>query len=256
MKRHIIKSLLGSTLVFAAALAPLSAQTIVVSAAASLKEALSEVNAAFIAKNPGIAIDLNLGGSGALQQQIEQGAPVDVFISAAKKQMDALAAKELLLEGSAIDLLGNKVVLVGPPGATRPASFEALADPSVKQIAIGEPGSVPAGQYAQQIFAHYKITDAVKPRLVFAKDVRMVLTYAETGNVDAGIVYLTDAKQSGKVAILAEAPADSHDPVVYPAAIIKAAKQPAAARLYLDFLKSSDAAQLFLKRGFEILAKP
>jgi len=256
MKRHIIKFLLGSTVAFAAALAPLSAQTIVVSAAASLKEALSEVNAAFIAKNPGSAIDLNLGGSGALQQQIEQGAPVDVFISAAKKQMDALAAKGLLLEGSAIDLLGNKVVLVGPPGATKPASFEALTDPSVRQIAIGEPGSVPAGQYAQQIFAWYKIAEAVKPKLVFAKDVRMVLTYAETGNVDAGIVYLTDAKQSGKVAILAEAPAGSHDPVVYPAAIIKAAKQPATARLYLDFLKSPEATALFVKRGFEILAKP
>ncbi len=256
MKRHIIKFLLGSTVAFAAALAPLSAQTIVVSAAASLKEALSEVNAAFIAKNPGSAIALNLGGSGALQQQIEQGAPVDVFISAAKKQMDALAAKGLLLEGSAIDLLGNKVVLVGPPGATKPASFEALTDPSVRQIAIGEPGSVPAGQYAQQIFAWYKIAEAVKPKLVFAKDVRMVLTYAETGNVDAGIVYLTDAKQSGKVAILAEAPAGSHDPVVYPAAIIKAAKQPATARLYLDFLKSPEATALFVKRGFEILAKP
>ncbi len=254
MKRHLIKFLLSLSL--AAALPSLPAQTLVVSAAASLKEALSEVNTAFLAKNPGTSIDLNLAGSGALQQQIEQGAPVDVFISAAKKQMDALAAKGLLQDGSAVDLLGNKVVLVGPAGATKPASFEALVEPSVKQIAIGEPGSVPAGQYAQQIFAYYKIADAVKPRLVFAKDVRMVLTYVETGNVDAGIVYLTDARQSGKVVILAEAPADSHDPVIYPAAIIKAARQPAAARVYLDFLKSPEAAGLFAKRGFEVLAKP
>ncbi len=170
--------------------------------------------------------------------------------------MDALAAKGLLLEGSVVDLLGNKVVLIGPPGATGPKSFAELADPSVKRIAIGEPGSVPAGQYAQQIFAHDKITDAVKPKLVFAKDVRMVLTYAETGNVDAGIVYLTDAKQSGKVVILAEAPADSHDPVIYPAALIKSARQPAAARVYLDFLKSPEAAGLFAQRGFAVLAKP
>lgn len=256
MHRHLAKLLLGSALTLLIALTPVSGQTIVVSAAASLKEALADVNAAFAEKNPGIAIDLNLAGSGALQQQIEQGAPVDVFISAATRQMDALASKGLLLEGSVFNLLGNKVVLVGPPGATAPADFAALADASVKRIAIGEPGSVPAGQYAQQIFAFYKIADVVKPRLIFAKDVRMVLTYAETGNVDAGVVYMTDAKQSGKVAILAEAPAGSHDPVVYPAAIIKAARQPAAARTYLDFLKSPQASELFARRGFEVLAKP
>lgn len=255
MKRQITKFLLGSAIAFAAAISSLPAQTIVVSAAASLKEALADVNAAFSARNPGIAIDLNLAGSGALQQQIEQGAPVDVFISAATRQMDALAAKGLLMEGSVFNLLGNKVVLVGPPGATAPAGFAALADASVKRIAIGEPGSVPAGQYAQQVFAFYKITEAVKPKLIFAKDVRMVLTYAETGNVDAGVVYMTDAKQSGKVAIPAEAPTGSHDPVVYPAAIIKTARQPAAAQTYLAFLKSTEAAELFTKRGFEVLTR-
>ncbi|MBN8710581.1 MAG: molybdate ABC transporter substrate-binding protein [Verrucomicrobia bacterium 61-8] len=256
MKRPFARLLLGTALALLAALSPLPAQTIVVSAAASLKDALADVNTAFAAKHPGMAVDLNLAGSGALQQQIEQGAPVDVFISAATKQMDALSAKGLLMDGTVFHLLGNKVVLVGPPGATKPASFEALTDTTVKRIAIGEPGSVPAGQYAQQIFAYYKIADALKPRLIFAKDVRMVLTYAETGNVDAGVVYMTDAMQSGKVAILAEAPAGSHDPVIYPAAIIKAARQPEAARTYLAFLKSPDAAELFSKRGFEILVKP
>lgn len=235
-------------------LAPLSAssaaQTIVVSAAASLREALGEANAAFAEANPDIKIEVNLGGSGALQQQIEQGAPVDLFISAATKQIDALSAKNLLLEGTETQLLSNEVVLIGPPGATFPAGFADLLSPKVKHIAIGEPKSVPAGQYAQQIFAFFGIAEAIQPKLVFGKDVRMVLTYAETKNVDAGIVYRTDAKQSGKVTVLATAPPESHDPVIYPAAIIKSSKNSSAARTYLAFLKSAKAMEVFEKFGF------
>lgn len=236
--------------------AALPAQTIVVSAAASLKEALTDVDAAYSAKHPGVKIDLNLAGSGALQQQIEQGAPVDVFISAAAKQMDQLVAKGFILDGSVRNLLENQIVLIGPAGATRPESFAALANPSLKHIAIGEPTSVPAGQYALQIFEFYHLMEAVKPRLVFGKDVRMVLTYVETGNADCGLVYLTDARQSGKVAILATAPPESHDPVVYSAAVIKGTKQPAAAGDYLDFLQSPEASVLFEKRGFRTPATP
>lgn len=236
--------------------APLSAQTIVVSAAASLKEALTEVNTAYAARYPEVKVDLNLAGSGALQQQIEQGAPVDVFISAATKQMDALVAKGFILDGSVCNLLENQIVLIGPPGATKPGSFAALADPSLKHIAIGEPTSVPAGQYALQIFEFFHLTEAVRPRLVFGKDVRMVLTYVETGNADCGLVYLTDARQSGKVAILATAPSESHDPVIYSGAVIKGTKQPAAAEAYLMFLRSAEAANLFEKKGFRTPAIP
>ena len=228
----------------------LSAQTLTVSAAASLKEALNDVNAAYAIQQPGVKIELNLAGSGALQQQIEQGAPVDVFISAATRQMDVLVGKGLILDGSVRNLIANQLVLVGPPGATKPASFPELAAPSLKHIAIGEPKSVPAGQYAEQVFKYFNLGEVVRSRLVFGKDVRMVLTYVETGNADAGIVYLTDARQSGKVVILATAPADSHDPVIYPAAIIKASRQVEAAKAYLKFLASPEAGILFEKRGF------
>ncbi len=253
MKKKLT-SLAVLLVVMASGLTPLRAQSLIVSAAASLKEALQDINALYLQKNPAAKIDLNLAGSGALQQQIENGAPVDVFISAAARQMDALEKKSFILEGSRIDLLGNDVVLIGPPGSTRPADFSALNDPSVTHVAIGEPKSVPAGQYALEILAFYKLTGTVTPKLVYGKDVRMVQTYVETGNVDAGIVYRTDAVQSGKVAILATAPPESHTPVIYPVAIIKTSRQLDAAKSYIAFLQSAEARKIFETRGFLCLS--
>lgn len=252
--KNKLTSLFVILAVMAAGLSSLPAQSLIVSAAASLKEALQDVNALYLQKYPGAKIDLNLAGSGALQQQIENGAPVDVFVSAAAKQMDALEKKNLILEGSRIDLLGNDVVLIGPAGATAPADFSALTASSVTHVAIGEPKSVPAGQYALEILAFYKLTDTVTPKLVYGKDVRMVQTYVETGNVDAGVVYRTDAVQSGKVAILATAPPESHTPVIYPVAIIKTSRQIDAAKSYISFLQSPEARKVFEKRGFLCLS--
>ena len=224
-----------------------------VSAAISLKDALDEVKQIYTSENPGVSITVNYGASGTLQLQIEQGAPVDVFLSAAPKQMDALATKGLLLEGTRNDLLRNEIVLVVPKDSTLGiSSFQDLTRSNVKQVALGEPATVPAGQYAKEVLTKLGIYDTVNSKAVLAKDVRQVLTYVETGNVDAGIVYSTDALSSSKVKVVAQAPASSHAPVVYPVAVIKGSKNPAAAKEFADFLSSPAARSVFEKYGFEL----
>ena len=222
-----------------------------VSAAISMKDSLDEVQRDFTAANPSIIVACNYGASGTLQQQIEQGAPVDVYLSASPKQMDALEKKGLLLEGTRKNLLGNEVVLIVPKDSrSHVSSFQDLARPDVKQIALGEPATVPAGEYAQEVLTYLGIYGVVKPKAVLAKDVRQVLTYVDTGNVDAGIVYSTDAASSPQVNVVATAPEKSHAPVVYPVAVIKNSKEPAAARAFEDFLFGAQARAIFQKYGF------
>jgi molybdate transport system substrate-binding protein len=224
-----------------------------VSAAISLKDALDEAKQIYIAENRNVTIAVNYGASGALQLQIEQGAPVDVFFSAAPKQMDALATKVLLLEGTRKDLLRNEVVLIVPKDSSVAiSSFQDLTRADVKQVALGEPVTVPAGQYAKEVLTSLGIYDAVNSKAILGKDVRQVLTYVETGNVDAGIVYATDAMSSAKVKVVATAPAKSHAPVIYPAAVIKDSKNAAAARQFLDFLSGPRGRAVFQKYGFGV----
>lgn len=253
--------LLGLTLAagsgFAGGPLPRAAKTeLTVSAAISLKDALDEAKQLYTSENPSVSVALNYGASGTLQIQIEQGAPVDIFLSAAPKQMDALDTKGLLLEGTRKNLLLNEVILVVPKDSTISiTSFQGLAKPEVKRVALGEPATVPAGQYAKEVLTSLGIYDAVNSKAILAKDVRQVLTYVETGNVDAGIVYATDALSSGKVKVAVTAPANSHAPVIYPAAVIRASKNPAAARQFLDFLSGPRGGAIFQKYGFT-LAKP
>jgi molybdate transport system substrate-binding protein len=225
-------------------------KNVTVSAAVSLKDALDEMSQVYRAERPDVALHFNLGGSGTLQRQIEQGAPVDVFISASPDEMNRLEAKGLLFPGTRRNLVTNQVVLIVPSGSTGVASFQDLSQPRVKLIAIGEPQTVPAGKYAQEALAHLGMYDRLKPKFVLAKDVRQVLTYVETGNVDAGIVYATDARISQKVKVAATAPPDSHSPVVYPVAIIKASQNPSVAREFETFLQGPQAQRVFQKFGF------
>lgn len=226
-----------------------------VSAAISLKDALDDVKQIYTANNPNVSIDINYGGSGTLQIQIEQGAPVDVFFPAAPKQMDALDSKGLLLAGTRKDILRNEVVLIVPNDSSLGiSSFQDLDHADVKKIALGEPQTVPAGEYAKEVLSSLGIYDAVNAKAVLAKDVRQVLTYVETGNVDAGIVYATDAQSSSKVKVVAKAPENSHEPVIYPVAALKSSKNPAAARRLIDFLSSPRARAIFQKYGFTLAA--
>jgi molybdate transport system substrate-binding protein len=223
---------------------------ITVSVAASLQNAMRDLAPVFEQSHPHTKLSFNFGGSGTLAQQIEHGAPADVFLAAAPKPMDDLAAMGLLLAGTRRDLLRNEVVLIAPQTSTELASFDGLQAPAVKLIALGDPGSVPAGDYGRQALRALHLWDAVQGKLVLAKDVRQVLTYVETGEADAGIVYATDARESSKVRVAAVAPADSHAPVIYPVAVLRDSRNAAAARSFTSFLVGPQARQIFIGHGF------
>jgi molybdate transport system substrate-binding protein len=230
--------------------------TLLVAAAASLQKALEEVTPLYAQTNPNQTINYNFAASGALQQQIEQGAPVDVFISAAAKQMKALQAKGFLVSATQKNLLTNQLVLIIPKQTSVPLTdFKQLIQPEVKRISVGEPRSVPVGQYAIEVMNNLEILEQVQSKFVLGNNVKSVLTAVETGDVDAGIVYITDAKGSDKVTIVATADEKFHAPIVYPVAVLKASKSLDESKRYVEFLKSSSAKAVFEKYGFGI-AKP
>lgn len=222
-----------------------------VSAAVSLKDALNEIQKNYQAKNPNVKLLYNLGASGSLQKQIEQGAPADIFISAAPKQMNELAEKNLVNKATRKNLVENKLVVVIPKESKQNITrFEDLMQGTVQKIALGEVATVPAGQYAEQVLKKIGIWDTVKDKVVFAKDVRTVLAYTETGNVEAGIVYKTDAVSSEKVKIAVIAPEGSHQPIVYPVAVLSGTKQQKTAEDFVAYLFSDESKKVFEKYGF------
>lgn len=235
-------------------LTSVAAQDLTVSAAISLKASLEEIGPMFEKARPGTRLIFNFGSSGALQQQIQNGAPVDVFLSAAEKQMDILSAGDRLLAGTRRVVLTNTLVLIAPAGHEIPRDLAGLRDPAIRHIAIGEPQSVPAGQYAMEAIAAAGLV--LNDRFVFAKDVRQVLTYVAGGNADAGFVYLTDIQSTIPVRVVAEIPAESHTPIVYSAAVIRTSPHPAAARAFVDFLTGPAARSVFVRAGFGLPEKP
>lgn len=228
-----------------------SPATLTISAAASLRDALEQIQPLY-EQQQSVKLTYNFGSSGALQQQIEQGAPVDVFISAAAKQMNALQQKGELIDDTRRDLLRNQIVLIVPSNASGIAAFQDLASDRVRRVGLGEPRSVPAGTYAEEVLTALKILNAVKPKAVYAKDVRQVLNFVETQNADAGIVYRSDALSSDQVKIVATAPETSHSPVIYPIAVLKRTPNPDAARNFVQFLSSDTAKAVFDKQGFSV----
>ncbi len=235
--------------------APQQTAPITISAAISLKDALDEIGRAYEDSHSGARVTFNYGGSGTLQHQIEQGAPVDIFFPAAEKQMDALESEGLILAGTRRDVATNVLVLIAPTDSGLPKDFQDLARPEIKVVALGEPATVPAGLYAQETLDHLGLLAAVKTKAVYAKDVRQVLTYVETGNADAGIVYQTDARISSQVRVVATAPADSHEPIVYPVAIIKGSRNIPSAQAFLDYIAGPEARAIFVKHGFGLPEK-
>lgn len=220
-----------------------------ISAAASLKEAMAELEPMFTEKNPKVTLTFNFGASGSLQQQIEQGAPSDLFISAGKKQMTALADKDLLLEDTNKDLVKNRLVLISTDN-TSITSLEDLTSDKVKQIAVGEPTSVPAGKYADEVLNNLGIKSEVESKLVFAKDVKEVLAWSTSENADAGFVYLSDALNNDSAKIIEIISEDLHSPITYPVAVIKDSKNIDAAKAFEDFLFTDEAQKVFEKYGY------
>jgi molybdate transport system substrate-binding protein len=230
--------------------------TLLVAAAASLQKVLQEVTPLYAQANPNQTINYNFAASGVLQQQIEQGAPADVFISAAAKQIKALQEKGLLESGTQKNLLTNQLVLIIPQQTSVPLTdFKQLVQPEVKRISVGEPRSVPVGQYATEVLKNLGILEQVQSKFVLGNNVKSVLTAVETGGVDAGVVYVTDAKGSDKVTIAATADKKLHAPIVYPITVLKASKSLDESKRYVGFLQSSSAKAVFEKYGFGI-AKP
>ena len=222
-----------------------------VSAAASLTNAMNELVELYAKDNPNVKIIFNFGSSGALQQAIENGGETDLFFSAAQKQMNALDEKGELADGTRKDLLRNEVVLIVPIDSDKNISdFNDAATAKVEKIALGEPKGVPVGQYSEEIFTALNILDAVKAKAVYGSDVRQVLAWTESGEVDCGVVYATDAAISDKVKVICAAPEGSHKPVIYPAAAIKSSKNLDAAKKFLDFTSSDAAKKVFAKYGF------
>jgi molybdate transport system substrate-binding protein len=230
-----------------------SRTTLLISAAASLQDVLEELDPAFERANPSVRVDYNFGSSGMLQQQIQQGAPADIFISAAAQQMDMLERADLILSDSRRDLVTNRLVLVVPSNASLGlAGFQQLTDDRVRRIAVGEFRSVPAGQYAEELFRNLGILASLRSKFVFANNVRGVLAAVESGNVDAGVVYATDAKLSRQVKTVATAPADLHSPIAYSVAVLQSSNNAVAARIYERFLFDGQARAALIHFGFEI----
>ena len=234
---------------------PFAAQqrtSLTVSAAISLSPALTEIKTVYQGSNPNVNITYNFGASGALEQQIQQGAPVDVFFSAATKQMNDLQQANLLIKETRRNLLTNRLVLITPKNGVAVSDFKQLTDARIKKIAIGEPKSVPVGQYAQEMLTKLGLWQQLQPKLVLGNNVRQVLTFVESGNVDAGIVYATDAKASDKVTVRLTAAENLHSPIVYPLAVIRNSRNPAVAKMFVEFLAGDRAKIVFQKYGFGI----
>ena len=232
----------------------LDGQEVNLAAAASLKNAFDDkLIPMFEEKYPGVTVTPTYASSGDLQTQIENGLEADVFMSAANKQMNALADEGLVDNDTNLQFLENKVVLIVPADSdSNISSFEDLKDIE-GNIAIGDPESVPAGQYAQEVLNNTGLWDAVEPKLSLGTDVTAVLNQVAQGSAECGIVYATDAQSTEDVKVVCEAPDDAlKTPVIYPVAILSNSTDSDAAQAFLDFLQTQEAKDVFVEYGFTI----
>ncbi len=228
---------------------------LVVSAAASLTDAMNELKTDFEKHHPGDRVLCNYGASGSLARQIEGGAPVDVFVSASDGQMDRLQSANLVVADTRFDLLKNDIALVAPVDSR--LGLKGFSDlVRARRISIGDPSFVPAGQYASEILKKAGLWEELAPRMVYGEDVRQVLEYVARGEVDAGIVFVTDAAMlPAKVKIVAKAPEDSHKPIVYPAAVLTRGDHHELGKQFLEFISGPEGRKVFTKYGFRMEGK-
>jgi molybdate transport system substrate-binding protein len=226
------------------------AADLIVSAAASLTNALRDVASQFETSHPGTKVVLNFASSDVLLAQIAKGAPVDVLATADRESMDRAEKQDLLAPGTRRTLLSNTLVLIAPASsALALQGLESLTDPAVRRIAIGNPASVPAGRYARESLQNAGLWSRLEPKLVTAQNVRQALDYVARGEVDAGLVYATDAAiMAGKVRIAAQAATSK--PIAYPIAVVKDSRNRAAAEAFFEFLDSQPARATFARHGF------
>ena len=232
--------------------ADLGEQSILVAAAASLKNAYEDkLIPMFEEQYPGVTVEGTYDSSGKLQTQIEEGLEADVFMSAATKQMKALDEEGLIASDTMVDLLENKIVLIVPAGSdSKIDSFEKIGDAA--SIALGDPESVPAGQYAKEALTNLNVWDSIQDKVSFGTNVTEVLNQVAAASADAGIVYATDAaSMADQVTVVAEAPEGSLEKkVIYPVAVVKATEHEDAAKAFVDFLQTPEAMEVFEFYGF------
>lgn len=228
--------------------------TITLAAAASLKNCFEDaLIPLFIEKNPEITVQATYDSSGKLQAQIEEGADVDVFFSAGMKQMSALIERGIVDEASVLELLDNEVVLIKGVGAENAVySFESIGN--AETIAIGDPESVPAGQYAREVLTALGLFDSNAEKFSLGTNVTEVLNWVAEGSADVGIVYATDAASTDKVEIVAKAPEGSVGSIIYPVGMVAQTNHEVASKAFLAFLASEDALKIFEAYGFVVNA--
>ncbi|MGB2818913.1 MAG: molybdate ABC transporter substrate-binding protein [Burkholderiaceae bacterium] len=226
-----------------------AAAQLTVSAAASLTDVMRELGKRFEERNANILVRFNFGASGALLQQIANGAPVDVFVSADEDTVERGIAQKVLASDTRREIATNSLVLVTPNDAQRLTSLAGLTDDAIKRIAIGKPVTVPAGRYAQQALQTAGLWTTLVARLVYADNVRQVLDYVSRGEVDAGFVYATDAalmRDRVRVATIVE----GHSPIRYPAIVTADTRRHDLAVAFIDFLRTREARDRFVAVGF------
>jgi len=251
MRRLVRVMTLVAILLVAATAA--QAQEATFSVAISMKDAVEELGKSFMAARPSVTLRYNFGSSGELQKQIEAGAPVDLFISAAQRQMDELEQKKLIVSASRRVFARNVLTVIKPNDSkidlAKPAD---LLEARVTKIVVGNPKTVPAGQYAEESLRALGLWDKLQGKLVFSENVRQALDYVARGEVDAGFVYTTDAATRGPQVKEAFRPAeDTYRPVLYPAAVITGAKQAMLAQAFLDLLLSQEGQATLGRLGFQ-----
>lgn len=229
------------------------AQELTLSVAISMKEAVEEIGRKFVQARTGVRLFYNFGGSGELQKQIEAGAPVDLFVSAAERQMDELERKGLVLPGSRRIFAGNVVsVIVAVDARLTLAQAADLLQPQVQRIGIGNPKTVPAGQYAEGSLRALGLWDALRPKLVFGENVRQVLEYVARGEAEAGFVYATDlTARQGLVREAFRPPQSTYGPVTYPAAVVAGSRHAALGQTFINVLVSREAQAVLARLGFQ-----
>ena len=246
--KSIIMLLLGTMIIWQA---PARAdQELIVSAAASLTNAMREVAGQFETTHPGTKILCNFAASGSLLQQMAHGAPVDVFAAADQKTMNQAQEKGFIVMASRKNFVSNNLVLIAPEKSSLPlVGLKDLASPEVKRGALGNPETVPVGRYTQEALTKAGLWETLKPKFIYGESVRQVIDYVSRGEVEAGFVFATDAAiAKGKVKTVVQC--QGHQPIIYPVALVAASKKQALAQSFLDFILSPAAREIFKRYGF------
>ncbi len=251
--RCVLGCIVIALLVSLGGVLPAAAQELTLSVAISMKGAVREAGRRFAETRPGVTLRYNFGSSGELQKQIEAGAPVDLFVSAAERQMDELEKKGLILPDTRRAFARNLLAVIRPADSRLDlAKPQDLLDARVGKIAIGNPKTVPAGQYAEESLRSLGVWDRLQPKLVFGENVRQVLEYVARGEVEAGFVYTTDAAmRPDGVKEAFRPPEDTYRPVIYPVAVVAASRQAGAGRAFIALLLSREGQAILSRLGFQ-----